>query len=47
MGVCLDFRELNNIIVKDKFPILIIKELLDELRDARVYSMLDLRAGYH
>ncbi|XP_046869310.1 uncharacterized protein LOC124461953 [Drosophila willistoni] len=46
LRLCIDFRRLNKVLVKDNYPIPLIDDLLDKLGDKRFFSKLDLKDGY-
>ena len=45
--LCIDYRQLNMVTIKNRYPLLRINDLFDQLRGARVYSKIDLRTNYH
>jgi hypothetical protein len=45
--MCVDYRTLNDVTMKNKYMLLRIEDLLDQMRDTRVFSKIDLRSGYH
>jgi hypothetical protein len=45
--VCVDYRSLNDVTIKNKYPLPRIEDLFDQMRGARVFSKIDLWSGYH
>jgi len=45
--MCMDYRGLNAVTIKNKYPLPHIDELFDRLRGARVFSKIDLQSGYN
>ncbi|GJX02174.1 putative reverse transcriptase domain-containing protein [Tanacetum coccineum] len=45
--MCIDYRELNKLTVKNRYPLPRIDDLFDQLQGSRVYSKIDMRSGYH
>lgn len=47
LRLCVDYRALNNITIKNRYPLPLIPEALDRLRKAKIYTKLDLRGAYN
>ena len=47
LRLCIDYRNLKKVIVKNKYPLPRIDDLFDQMRGAKVFSNIDLRSGYH
>ena len=47
LRLCIDYRQLNKVTIKNRYPLPRIDDLFDKLRGAQVYSKIDLRTGFH
>ena len=47
LRLCIDYRQLNRVTIRNQYPLPTINELFDKLQGSRVYSKIDLRSGYH
>ncbi|KAG8491031.1 hypothetical protein CXB51_014171 [Gossypium anomalum] len=47
MRMCIDYRQLNKLTIKNKYPLSMIDDLFDQFRRASVFSKIDLQSGYH
>ena len=47
LRLCVDYRKLNRVTVKNNYPLPFIEDLFDKLNGACYFSKIDLRSGYH
>ena len=47
MRMCINYRELNKVMIKNKYPLLRIDDFLDQLNGATLFSKIDLRSSYY
>jgi len=47
LRLCMGYRQLNKENIKNKYPLPRVDDLFDQLREARIFSKIDLRPGYH
>ena len=47
LRLCIDYRQLNKVTIKNRYPLWRIDDLFDQMKGARVYSNIDLHTGYH
>jgi hypothetical protein len=47
LRLCIDFRQLNKVTIKNKYPLPRIDDLFDQLKDAKIFSKLGLKSGYY